>query len=280
MLIIPAFLCIYYIIIRPQVTGIAWSFYNMQGYKITTFAGLDNFKRILSDNQFYTTLFNTIKYVIWSLLVGFVLPIIIAVMLNEAVHMRNTFKFLLYFPSVLPGVAVTLLWYLVYSPDESGLLNMMLTKIGFAPYTWLQDANWTILYIVISMTWTSAGATALYYFASLQGVSRDLYEAAVIDGAGFFKRLWHITLPHMSGIILLMLIRQIIGVFSIMEQPMQMTDGGPNGASLTLGLLSYRYGFVNGRPQLAMAVGVVMFIILMVITCFYYALDKKISDNK
>ncbi len=279
MLIIPALICIYYVIIRPQITGITWSFYNMQGYKITTFAGLDNYKRILSDNQFYRTLFNTILYVIWSVVVGFLLPIIMAVMLNEAVHMRNTFRFIVYFPSVLPGVAIMLLWYLMYSPDASGLLNILLSKFGCEPYTWLQDENWTILYIILSMTWSTAGATALYYFASLQGVSRELYEAATMDGAGFFKRMWHITLPHMSGIILLMFVKQIIGVFSIMEQPMQMTDGGPNGASLTLGLLSYRYGFVNNRPQLAMAVGVVMFIILMVMTCFYYAVDKKVSDK-
>lgn len=279
MLIVPALICIYYVIIRPQITGITWSFYNMQGYKITTFAGLDNYKRILSDNQFYRTLFNTILYVIWSVVVGFLLPIIMAVMLNEAVHMRKTFRFIVYFPSVLPGVAIMLLWYLMYSPDASGLLNILLSKFGCEPYTWLQDENWTILYIILSMTWSTAGATALYYFASLQGVSRELYEAATMDGAGFFKRMWHITLPHMSGIILLMFVKQIIGVFSIMEQPMQMTDGGPNGASLTLGLLSYRYGFVNNRPQLAMAVGVVMFIILMVMTCFYYAVDKKVSDK-
>lgn len=279
MLIVPALICIYYVIIRPQITGITWSFYNMQGYKITTFAGLDNYKRILSDNQFYRTLFNTILYVIWSVVVGFLLPIIMAVMLNEAVHMRNTFRFIVYFPSVLPGVAIMLLWYLMYSPDASGLLNIVLSKFGCEPYTWLQDEKWTILYIILSMTWSAAGSTALYYFASLQGVSRELYEAATMDGAGFFKRMWHITLPHMSGIILLMFVKQIIGVFSIMEQPMQMTDGGPNGASLTLGLLSYRYGFVNNRPQLAMAVGVVMFIILMVMTCFYYAVDKKVSDK-
>lgn len=251
----------------------------MKGYSVESFAGFDNYKRILTDTTFLKTLWNTCQYVLWSLVIGAVLPVIVAVVLNEMVHMRNTFRFCVYFPSALPGVAVMMLWYLIYYPDQGGLLNIILSKMNIAPYVWLQDESKTILYIVISMTWGGAGATAIYYFAALQGVNKELYEAAMIDGAGFFKRFRIITFPYISGVFLLFLVKQIIAVFSIMEQPLQMTDGGPNDASMTLGLMAYRFGFVSVRPQLAMTINVIMFVILLFLTCFYFKLNKKIESD-
>ena len=249
----------------------------MKGYKVQEFVGLENYKTVITDSMFLKTLWNTCQYVLWSIVIGFFIPIIIAIMLNEIVHFRNTARILIYFPSILPVAGVSLLWYFVFYPDAGGLLNMVGSLFGMDPYVWLQDARWTIMYIVISMTWSGCGATVIYYFAALQGVNRELYEAAIIDGAGFICRIRTITMPHIAGIALLFLIRQIIGVFSVMEQPLQMTDGGPNGASTTLGLLAYKYGFVSIKPDLAMAVGVIMFVILIVITCFYFYLDKRIE---
>lgn len=278
-LLLPAVLCLYFFILRPQVLGTYWSLFNMQGYTVKEFIGLDNYKRIISDTNFIKTLWNTCQYVLWSLVLGYPVPIIVAAMLNEIVHFRNSFRFVVYLPSALPGVAVIMLWYLMFYPDQGGLLNILLTKFGMEPYVWLQDSKWTIFYIVISMTWNGMGGTALYYFAAMQGVNRELYEACVIDGGGYWKRFRHITLPSVSGISLLFLVKQIIGVFSITTQPLQMTDGGPNNASMTMGLLAYRYGFVSVRPQLAMTVGVIMFLILMVFTCFYFYLNKRIESN-
>lgn len=279
LLILPAVLCIYFFIIRPQIQCIYWSFFDMKGYTADGFVGLANYKRILSDTTFLKILWNTVQYVVWSLVIGAVLPVIVAVVLNELVHMRKTFRFFVYFPSALPGVAIMMLWYLIYFPDHGGLLNMILSKFGAEPYVWLQDERWTILYIVISMTWAGAGSTAIYYFAALQGVNRELYEAAMIDGAGFFRRFRIVTFPHISGVFLLFVVRQIIAVFSIMEQPMQMTDGGPNNASMTLGLMAYRFGFVSVRPQLAMAVSTIMFVILLFMTCFYFKINKRIESK-
>lgn len=276
--ILPAALILYFFTIRPQFLGIIWSFFRMQGFKIVNFVGLDNYVRVLTDTMFLKNLWNTFQYVLWSLIIGYPLPIILAVLLNEAVHLRKSLRVIVYFPSILPAIATSLLWTFVFSPTSGGLLNTALQGIGLEPYVWLQDSKWTILYIVISMTWSGCGATVLYYFAALQGVNREIYEAAVIDGAGFFRRLRVVALPHIANISLLFLVKQIIGIFSIRDQPMQMTDGGPNGASMTLGLQIYRYGFVDFRPDLAMALGVIMFIILMIVTMFYFRLEKKLAE--
>lgn len=275
---IPALICIYYSIIRPQALGMVWSFFDMKGYTPVKFIGLDNYKRVLSNTIFLKTLLNTLKYVGFSL-IGFIIPIIVAIVMNELIHFRKMTRALVYFPSVMPAVAVSLLWYFIYYPDASGLLNMVLSKIGIKPQIWLQDGRFTILYIVVSMTWSGMGSTAIYYFSALQGVNRELYEAAVVDGAGYFSRLRVVTLPYMSGMIILFLVRKIIAVFNILEQPLQMTDGGPNNASMSLGLLNYRYAFMDGQPQLALALGVIMFLMMSVLTVVYIKLNKKMGEG-
>lgn len=278
LLILPAVLCMYFFILRPMIVGAYLSFFDMKGYEPQAFVGLDNYKNVISNSSFTQTLWNTFQYVLWSVVIGFFLPIILSIMLNEMVHARASLRFLIYLPAVLPASAAALLWYFIYHPSSGGLLNMALAHFGIDPYVWLQDSGKTILYIIISMTWSGAGANVLYYYATLQGVNRELYEAAVVDGCGFFRRLKIITLPHISGIVLLFFVRQIISVFSIMEQPMLMTDGGPNGASMTLGLQIYKYAFVYYKPQLAMALSCILFLILIVFTSFYYILDKKVEN--
>ena len=279
LLIIPAILCVYFTIVRPQVLGIVYSFAKMKGFRITGFAGLDNYVRVVKDSLFPKLLLNTFLYTFWSILIGYFVPILLAIMLNEMVHFRNGFRTMTYFPAALPGVAVMMLWYFLYYPDASGLFNMILIKLGFKSYIWLQDPNWVIPWIVVPMTWHGAGATVLYYFAALQSVNPELYEAAIMDGAGFIRRIRVVSFPHIAAISLLFLVKQIIGVFSIMEQPLQMTDGGPNNASMSLGLQAYKYAFVQNKPQLAMALSVIMFLILCIATVFYFRMEKKLSDN-
>lgn len=279
LLLLPTVIVLYLMIWRPTITGTIWSFFNMKGYTPTQFAGLKNYIEVIKDTQFLPTMVNTFKYVICSIIVGFVPPIIIAVMINEMVYFRNGFRVVIYLPAVIPGVAALLMWYYMYYPDATGLLNMLLNKLGMAPYTWLNDGRFTILYITVAMTWSGLPSAMLLYYAAVQSISAELYEAAIIDGAGIIKRIWHITLPQMSGIILLNFVRQIISVFQVREQPMAMTGGGPNNASLSLGFQLYKYGFVNGRAGHALALGVIMFLILIVFTCFYFYLNRKVEEN-
>lgn len=279
-LLLPSLFCVYFLILRPQILNVAYSFFDMRGFTVTDFVGIDNYKRVVADPVFLKAFKNTWVYVLWSLVVGLPLPFFIAIALNEIRRFRKTSRVIVYLPAVLPAVAVSTLWYFIYYPDGSGLLNMFLGKFGVEPYIWLQDGRWTILYIIFSMTWSAAGSTALYYFAGLQGINHELYEAAIIDGAGFFRRHLTVTIPQMSGMIALFAIRQCIAVFNVMDQPMQMTDGGPNNASVSLGLLSYRYAFANYRPQMAMALGVLMMLVTVVFAVIYFWLDKKLEDSQ
>lgn len=158
---------------------------------------------------------------------------------------------------------------------------MIIAKFGGEPRQWLNDPDFTIIGIIIYSTWKGFAGSMLLYYASVQSVSVELYEAAMIDGAGPLKRLWHVTRPAMEGIILLSFVRQIISVFQIMEQPLAMTGGGPNGASTSLSYQLYQYGFNSGGKGTgqAMALGVIIFLILIVFTIFYFWLNRKVEDR-
>lgn len=280
-LMLPMVIILYLFVWRPTVMGGVWSFFKMKGYTPTNFCGLDNFRKVISHSRFFPMLWNNCQYVFWSLVIGFLPPLFIAIMMNEIVHFKNGFRVLTYIPSVIPGIAAMLMWYFIYYPDHTGLLNIILAKFGMEPYTWLNDPKFTIIGIIIYSTWKSFGGAMLLYFAALQGVSVELYEAALIDGAGPFKRMWHVTRPAIEGLLLLNLVRQIIGVFQTMEQPLAMTGGGPHGASTTLSFQLYQYGFNSGGKSVgqAMALGVIIFLILIVFTIFYFWLNKKIENR-
>ena len=155
---------------------------------------------------------------------------------------------------------------------------MALSWLDIPPQNWMSNKLIVIPLIIISMTWQGFGGTMIMYLATLQSINNELYEAARLDGAGFFGRIRHVLLPHMSGLILLLGVRQIIGVFQVTEQPLVMTGGGPNGASMSLGLTNYFYAFKYGQLEKSMALGVVSFLIMLILTFVYFGLDKKFSD--
>lgn len=263
---------------NPIIRGMMTSLFQTKGFKLVEFAGLQNFKNVLTDTMFLTTLSNTVQYVVWSFVIGMLPPLAIAIALNEVVHFKQGFKILTYLPAIAPGLAASLIWMNIFSPSSGGLLNMVLNYFNLPTSQWLLNEKLTIPLIVVSMTWKGYGATMLLYLSALQSVSQDMYEAAVIDGAGIWRRIFKITVPHLAPTMLLMLVNQVIGVFQIFEQPLVMTDGGPNNASLTLGLTSYKMAFSYMQVDRSMALGTVSFLILLVATLFYFWMQKRLED--
>lgn len=278
LLIIPSIILFVFIIWRPIIIGISYSFFDLQGFKPVEFVGFKNFAEVLNDTNFIKTLVNTVGYVFWSLIIGFPLPFICAVMLNELVHMKGYFKITTYLPVVIPTIATAFIWKMVYMDGPGGLLNMLLYYFGIEPMGWLSNKTLVIPLIVVSMSWSGFGSTLIMYLATLQGINQELYEAARLDGAGFFRRIKHVLFPHMRGVVLLLAIRQIIGVFSVAEQPLAMTGGGPNGASMSLGLTNYYYAFKYSQYDKSMALGVITFCLLLVLTFVYFGLDRRIEE--
>ncbi len=278
LMLLPTVLFAYLIVWRPTVMGFYNSLFRMQGGTRGAFIGLKNYVEIITDTNFLKVLTNTFKYTGYSLLIGFIPPLLIAILLNEARRGQYIFRVGMYIPVVLPGIAVYMLWSYMYLPGDAGLLNTIFGLFGADPYVWLQDSRFAIVWIVVTMTWSAMGGTILMYFAALQGINPDLYEAASIDGAMIRHKLRYIVLPEIYPIALLLFVRQIIGVFQVMEQPLTMTGGGPDGATESLALLAYKYAFEYFKFDKGMATGVITFIILMFMTIFYTRLEKKVNQ--
>ena len=279
MLFLPVAISLYLFVWRPTVVGMVWSMFKLKGYTPTEFIGLKNYIEVIQDTQFWPIVLNTLEYVMWSFVVGFIPPLITAVLLNEVIHFKRGFRVIMYLPAVMPTMAVYLMWNFIYQPDSAGLLNSILGVFGVEPYGWLSDPKFVKLYIIIATTWNGFPGACILYYAALQGISPDYYEAATIDGAGVTKKFWHITIPQLLPIVVLNMVRQFISVFQILQQPLAMTNGGPNGASISVGYQLYRYGFVTGRVGHALALGVIIFFMLIGFTSFYFFLENKIDDN-
>ncbi len=278
MLLVPTIFLLIFVVIKPLYMGIINSFYDLAGFTPKEFIGLENYIQVIKDTKFIGSLGNTFLYVFWSLIIGLPLPFICAIMLNEMISGKNFIRIATYMPAVIPAVAVSLIWTNMYMEGPGGLLNMFLGMFGIEPQQWLMNKNLTIPLIIVSSTWQGFGSTLLYYFAMIQSVNTELYDAARIDGAGILSRAKNIIMPHMLPIFLLMAIKQIIGVFQIIDGPLVMTGGGPNGASTSLALLGYQYAFQFGQTGKSLAINVITFIMLIGLTFVYFKAEKKMSE--
>jgi len=275
LILLPSIVLFTFYIWEPMIYSVILSLNETKGFRMERFVGLQNYIDVLRDSVFHQALINTFFYVIWSLIIGFLVPIIIALIINEMVHLNSFFRFSIYFPNMVPGVAALVLWGFLFDPSEGGLLNAIRIKLGFQPSDWLQNPKLTIPLLIFIMTWKSAGSTALIYIARLQGINQELYEAACIDGAGIFRRIVHITLPELYSTARMLLIMQIIFVFQVLYEPLVLTGGGPNNASLSLMLLSYNYAFVDFVAGKSATVSVLVTLILMCLTFIYMKATKE-----
>ncbi|MBC8059155.1 MAG: sugar ABC transporter permease [Clostridiaceae bacterium] len=269
LIMIPALILFMFFVWEPLIENIRLSFYSAKGIKTIDFIGLKNYIDVFKDPAFIPAIKNTISYTIWSLVLGFIVPIFMAILINEMVHAKGFFRIGTYFPNVVPGLATVLMWGFIFKPGETGILNIILHQVGIGPQVWLNDPKITIPLIVITMTWKSAGATALIYLAALQGINPELYEAAIIDGASIWNRIVHVTIPNMRNLGRTLLILQVVAVFQILYEPMVMKNGGPNNASISIMELVYNLAFGKYDFPKASAIGVLLSLFLITVTIIY-----------
>ncbi len=279
LIMLPGLILMTFFVWEPLFESIRMSLYKTRNVELVRFVGLDNFASVTGKDDFLQALQNTFSYTFWSLIIGFVLPILLAMLIGETVRGKSFFRTAVYLPNMLPGLAVIILWSAFFSGEKSGVLNILLGKLGVSPQSYLTHAEWVIPIIIVIATWKGAGATALIYMAGMAGISPELYEAAAIDGASVPKRIIHILLPAVRKLAGTLLILQIISVFQIMYEPMVLTKGGPDNASLSLMQLMWQYAFGGAMNYgKASAVAVIVTLILLVMTAVYSFFNRKESD--
>lgn len=220
-----------------------------------------------NDGLVWTSLWNTLYYVAISVPLTTAGAVLLAVLLNQNIPGTRLFRTIYYLPAVLSGVGVYLLWMQLLSPS-SGLVNILLSWFGIEGPAWLADPAWTKPALIFMKLW-SLGGGMLLYLASLQGVSKSLYEAAEIDGANAFRRFFHITLPMITPIIFFDLVTSFIGGFQVFQEAYVMSDsgnGGPANSLLFYNLHMWNKAFEVFDMGYAMAMSWILFLIILVLT--------------
>lgn len=231
----------------------------------SSFVGLENFQIMLTDDPlFWTSMRVTTIYAFVSVPLQIVLGLFLAMLLNSKIRGLAWFRTVYYLPTVLTGVAVSFLWIWIFSADW-GVLNYLLSLIGIQGPNWLTSESWALPSLIIMSLWGVGGGMVIY-LAGLQGVPTEFYEAAEVDGAGWWPKFWHITLPIISPVILFQLIMGIIGALQTFTQGYVMTEGGPNNATLFYLLYLWRSAFERLQMGYASALAWGIFVYILALT--------------
>jgi multiple sugar transport system permease protein len=235
-----------------------------------TWAGSANYERLVGDNLVGVSLFNTAYYTFFSVPLRMVIALAAAMLLNASVRGLSFFRTAFYLPTVIPAVASIVLWMYLFNPSL-GLLNMGLSALGIPKQNWLWDPVLSKPSLILMSLWTT-GNVIIIYLAGLQAIPNQLYEAAHIDGAGFWSQFRHVTIPMLSPSILFNLIMGIIGSFQVFANAFLMTNGGPLNTTLFTVLYLYRAAFEQFRMGYASAIAWVLFVIILIFTLIQWKL--------
>jgi multiple sugar transport system permease protein len=266
----------------PIVRTVIMSLQHTNLVQAPTWVGLDNFRTVLHDPLLPKAVKNTLEFAGLALIFGYPVPLVAAVLMSEVRRRRGLYSALAYLPVVIPPVVAVLLWKTFYDPSSTGVFNTVLGWAHLGPYPWLQSQRTALPSLVLESTWANAGGTVIIYLAALTGVNSELYEAASVDGASLWRKVWHITLPQLRGVLLLTMILQIIGTAQVFLEPYLFTSGGPANATLTVLLLIYDYAFGNslgGDYGSATALSLMLAAFLALFTLVYLRVTRSWSTR-
>jgi len=262
----------------PMIREVIWSFQRTH-FGVTSWVGFANYTRIFHDPTFWQAWRNTLQFTGLALLLGFLLPFFAAILLNELRHALGYLRVLVYLPVMLTPVSGLLLFQYFYDPGH-GLFDTVLHDLHLPTSQFLQNPHIAMLCVVIASTWLNMGSATLIYLAALQNIPGDLYEAAELDGAGLFKRIWHVTVPQTRPILMMLLMLQIVATMQVFVEPyVLMNQGaGPQSSTLTIVQLLYNYAFnynLSNSYSSASALGVVMLLVLGVFSAGFTLLNRN-----
>jgi multiple sugar transport system permease protein len=276
--LLPALVIFALFVWYPLVLGLIMSFQNVDMINPAVWVGWSNYQRVFSDPLFGVAWSNTLTFTGYALFFGYLVPIAVALLVNEMRHGKGLFRLAFYLPVMLPPIVTSFLWLWLYNAD-SGLINAVLHLVHLPGGLWLSNKGTALPALVVVATWGNAGSTMLIYLAALQGVPATLYEAAEIDGSNLWQRIWHVTLPTIRPIMLLMLVLQIIATMQVFTEPFTITGGGPANATLTVLMLIYDYTFRDAEFGQASALGVILFLVLAVFALIYTRLTNRLMPG-
>ncbi|MBP3040369.1 sugar ABC transporter permease [Bacillaceae bacterium Marseille-Q3522] len=280
--IAPAFIILLVFSVFSIFVAIAISFTNMDlmgllNWDQVHFIGLDNYKELLRDGEFIQAILNTLFYVVFGVPLVVVLSLGVALLLDYGKNKIFTAaRTMFYIPSVTTSVAVAVVWGFLYN-THYGLFNYVLSLLHIPGVPWLTHPVMAKISLILLAAWKAIGLNMIIFLAALQGIPKDYYEAAEIDGATRWQKLIFIKVPLLKFATFFVATTTIIGWFQFFEEPMIMTEGGPLGSSNSIALFIYDHGFKLSEFGYAAAGSVILFAIILIVTLIQFKMRKQ--DN-
>jgi multiple sugar transport system permease protein len=266
----------------PIVRSVLMSFQTTNLVSAPVFVGWHNFAAVFNDPLLGVAVRNTLWFAVLALIFGYPVPLVAAVLMSEVRRAKGLFSVLAYLPVVVPPVVAVLLWQFFYSGGATGVFNTVLGWVRIPPQPWIESATTAMPSLVLQATWSAAGGTVIIYLAALTAVPAELYDAAEVDGAGIWRKIWHVTVPSLRALLFVTFILQIIGTAQVFLQPYLFTDGGPDNSTLTILLLIYNYAFgnsVGGNYGEATALSIMLAAALAILSFIYFRATNRWSDK-
>jgi putative chitobiose transport system permease protein len=272
--VIPALVLFGVFFAWPAITAIQLSFLEYDVVSQPVFIGVENFTRIAVDGRFWTALLNSLLFLVGMFPLLVVVPLLLAVLVNQRLPGIRTFRMLYYLPVVTSMVAVGVAWEYVF--HQQGVLNWILTGAGLLdqPIQYLLDPFWALPALVLVEGWKSMGFYMMIYLAGLQTIPTNLYEAAKVDGATAWHRLRHITVPLMVPYIAVAVTVEMLDAMQAFTSIYVMTRGGPQDATLTLGYYIWSVAFEHYEMGYASAIGLVLWVLMIGLAILNYRLTR------
>ena len=278
----PALVLLTLFLFLPMVLTFIYGFtdYFALSPNTTHFVGLENFAKLFGDELFVTSFLNTVKFVVIIVPLQCLGALGLALLINKVTYCKKYFKVAFFIPVVMSLAVVSTLWMQIYSPE--GILNTLLTNMGFNPQPFIHSANQALPSIAIMSAWQGMGYQMIIFLGGLQAINPALYEAAEMDHASGWKKFKDITLPELKPLCIFVFVTVTIGAFRMIVQPMIMTGGGPSNSTYTLVYDIYETGTVNWEIGLASAMAVIFVIFVIIITLIQNALtiDRVAKHEK
>ena len=259
----------------PIVSSFYYSFTRYDLLRPPVFIGVDNYVNLLTDDEdFRTVVYNTFWWVIFSTPLGVLSAFLMALLLNTNIVGRSFFRAVFFFPSIVPVVVTAFVWQFLLNV-QYGAINATLQFIGLPIVPFLSNPDLVKPTLVMVHMWAQ-GAAMVIFLATLQDVPRQLYEAATMDGANAIRRLWHVTIPMVSPVILFNMVMSFIGGFQYFTLPWLLTQGGPNQATEFYSLFLYRNAFIFLRMGKANALAWLLFVVIIVFTTLLFRASGRL----
>lgn len=273
--ILPALLGTLVFIIIPVFCSFGLSFTKWDLLNPIEFVGLQNYKEIFNEPVFFKILINTIVFAISTSILGVIIPLILAAILNSKIRGSEFFRSAYFLPFITPMIVIGVVWEWIFDPNI-GILN----SVFHLHINWLYDTNFAMPALIIVSVWKLIGYNMIIFLAALSGISQSLFEAAKIDGAGVIETFKNVTIPMLSPTIFFVIIITAISSFQVFDLIYVMTQGGPLDSTNVLVYSIYKNAFEYFNIGKASAIAYVLFLIILVLTLFQWKFRKKMVYNE